>query len=337
MSDYSTDQLPATPRPMRAGFAQDLNAHLTEANVAQRRVRPANPRRWPLAGAGAAVLIAALALSPNARAGAEGFLNLFRVQRITAIAIDPARIEQMRNSGLTNANIESLIGDSLVEDMQATKAGAKPRPVASVAEASTATGLTVRVPAKASPSQIMVQDAQTLHFRGNVTRLNTLVQSLGVTDVALPGQLEGAIITVTKPAAVMMKFNEPGEGQMVLMQSHSPSVELPEGVALAQLGEIGLRVVGVAPDEAHRIAQTTDWNSTLLVPIPMNAASFRNVTLDNGAQALVITTGGTGATSVHNTDGQRQHTSIAWVEGDTVYAISGGFSANVVDVANSLK
>ena len=145
-----------------------------------------------------------------------------------------------------------------------------------------------------------------------------------------------ALVTVTKPAAVLVKWQQDAQS-FTLVQASSPLVELPDGVDLAQLGEIGLRIIGIAPAEAHRIAQTTDWNSTLLVPIPSNVGSFRNVTLNNGATGLLVTTGGTGASSVHNADGTRQQSSLIWVQNNVVYALSGGFSGDVVDAANSVQ
>lgn len=330
------NDLPARPQPMRPAFSKELREKLN-------RVEPARPNplaaNWRLAvsGVAALVIVASLVLSPAARATAESFLSLFRVKRITAIAIDPARIEQLRERGITTADIESLIGDAMVEDQAQMKQPGEPRAVADAATAGQLASIPIRTldPAQFGlpEPQVFVQDAQTVHFRGNLARLNGFMQLVGINDVTLPAQLDGAVVTVTKPAAVMLKYGN----ALTLMQSRSPEVALPDGVNLAQLGEIGLRVAGVPADEASRIAQSTDWNSTLLVPIPTNAASFREVTLNNGATALLVTTGGTGASSVRSEDGQRQRSSLVWTEGDMVYAISGGFSGDVVDVANALR
>lgn len=330
------NDLPAQPQPMRAGFAKELHSKLN-------KLEPHRPNplaaHWRLALSGAAmvVVVAALVVSPTARAAAESFLNLFRVKRITAIAIDPARIEQLRSQGITSADIESLIGDALVEDPAQARQAAKPRAVPDLASAGQIAGHDIRTVDAAAfglpEPQIFVQDAQTLHFRGNLPRLNSFMQLLGITDVALPAQLDGAIITVTKPTAVRLNYGD----ALTLMQSRSPEVALPDGINLAQLGEIGLRVAGVPASEASRIAGSTDWNSTLLVPIPANAASFREVTLNNGATALLVTTGGTGATSMRGEGGQRQRSSLLWTEGDMVYSLSGGFTGDVVEVANALR
>ena len=335
---------PASPQPMRPAFAQELNARL-QAIPAQsaRPTRPLVPnvreRALLIAGAALAV-VALLVLSPGMRAVAARFLTLFRVQHITALAVDPARVESLRQNGLSDAGIESLIGDAMVEDRAAIEAQAQPHPVANIQAAAQETGLQLRVPAALTQdpasAKVLVRQMQTLHFKGNVARLNALIQAVGITDVSIPAHLEGAIVTVTKPAAVMMRWTQASQ-PFSLLQAPVPSVELPDGVDLAQLGEIGLRIIGVEPVEAHRIAQLTDWNSTLLVPIPTNVGSFRNVTLSNGATSLVVTTGGTGASEAHASDGERQRTMVVWVYDDMVYAITGGSSRDVIDAANSVQ
>ena len=72
------------------------------------------------------------------------------------------------------------------------------------------------------------------------------------------------------------------------MQSRSPEVSLPPGADLAQLGEIGLRILGLDATEAHRFAGSIDWHSTFLVPVPAKEAEFRQVQV-NGHPALLVT------------------------------------------------
>lgn len=333
------NDLPARPQPMRPAFAKELRARLNSMNANEQTRSHPLVAHWRLALSGA--MVAAIAvlfvLSPVARATAESLLGLFRVKRITAIAIDPARIEQLREKGITTADIESLIGDAMVEDEAQVRQAGEPVAVADAATAGQAAGISIRSINAAAfglpEPQAFVQGAQTVHFRGNLLRMNSFMQVFGINDVTLPAQLDGSVVTLTKPAAVMLKYGD----ELTLMQSRSPEVELPDGVNIAQLGEIALRLAGLPADEASRVAQMTDWNSTLLVPIPANAASFREVTLNNGATALLVTTNGTGATSMRGRDGERQHSSLVWTEGDMVYGLSGGFTGDVVNVANALQ
>ena len=56
------------------------------------------------------------------------------------------------------------------------------------------------------------------------------------------------------PPAVAVIYR--AEGLRVgFIQAHSPEVSLPAGTDLARLGELGLRILGMPPAEAHRFAQ----------------------------------------------------------------------------------
>jgi len=109
---------------------------------------------------------------------------------------------------------------------------------------------------------------------------------------------------------------------------------LPPGANLQQLGEIGLRVLGLDPSEAHRIAASVDWRSTLLVPVPTNAASFRQVDV-NGHKGLFIRMDGDGTGEGPN--GQRG-AMVMWTEGERVLAVQSDLpSEDVLEVAQSLR
>ena len=67
-----------------------------------------------------------------------------------------------------------------------------------------------------------------------------------------------------------------------MVQALAPEVALPAGVDMAALGEIALRVLGLGAADARSIAQAIDWHTTLLVPIPPMAQSFRQVPVAGG-------------------------------------------------------
>ena len=72
-----------------------------------------------------------------------------------------------------------------------------------------------------------------------------------------------------------------------LIQARSPQMALPDGIDLQALGEIGLRILGMAPAEAQQFAKAIDWHSTLIVPVPPNASSFRQINI-GGHLGVVI-------------------------------------------------
>ena len=77
--------------------------------------------------------------------------------------------------------------------------------------------------------------------------------------------------------------------RVMLLQGRSPVATLPEGVDLASLAEIGLRVMGLESAEAHRFANSVDWRTTLIVPVPADIATFRQIDVQ-GNPGLIIET-----------------------------------------------
>jgi len=114
-------------------------------------------------------------------------------------------------------------------------------------------------------------------------------------------------------------------------------VDLPAGIDLPTLGEIGLRILGLGPAEAKRIAQTTDWHTTVLVPVPADASSFQQVDV-NGNRGLLIETkarpDAPGAQGHERRDGSL----LLWSDGDRVFALSGRINrVDLVQMASSVR
>ncbi|MEP7199471.1 MAG: hypothetical protein ABI874_06620 [Chloroflexota bacterium] len=291
--------------------------------------------RWmpALAGLGALALLVLVFTFPPAQAAAQGFLDLFRVRRFAAITVDPARMQQIANSKI---DVESLIS----KNVEVVKKAAEPQAVSNAAAASQAAGFAVKtprqLPAGMTLVETLVQGESIVRVTADTAVLQALLDTLNIKDIKAPAKLNGAVVTLRKPAMVMMRYKT-SSNATVLMQAHSPEVALPAGVSMADLGEIGLRIVGLNASEARQFAQTIDWNTTVLVPVPANAASFREVSVRN-TKGLLITTGGTGGSSVRSPDGARQQSLLLWSEGDMVFAVDGGFAgADLIEFANSLN
>ena len=71
------------------------------------------------------------------------------------------------------------------------------------------------------------------------------------------------------------------------MQAASPEISLPPGVHLPEIVEIALRILGMSLDEARQYAYAIDWRGTVLVPVPADVASFREVEVGT-SQGLLI-------------------------------------------------
>ena len=81
------------------------------------------------------------------------------------------------------------------------------------------------------------------------------------------------------------------------------------------------------------MAHTIDWRTTLLVPVPANAASFRQVSVQ-GHPALLIESSGTGIGGHSGREG----TLLLWTEGDRVLALGGDLrEMELMQMAESLR
>jgi hypothetical protein len=91
---------------------------------------------------------------------------------------------------------------------------------------------------------------------------------------------------------------------IIFMQAESPLVEYPADVDPAVLGEALLQVLGTEPREARRIARSIDWASTLLLPIPREMVTFREVTIDGVSGAALEPLDGQGGALLWQKEGK---------------------------------
>lgn len=341
--------------PPRAEFARQLQDRIDggSMNVVKQKTWRQNLMRWSPAFLAAVIVVAAVLVItlPPAGALAQDFLGLFRVKKFATVTVDPARMQQLGN---LNIDTEQLFADNV----KVLQEPGKPVSVGSVQEASTRAGFAVSVPAavpQGAKLQASVEGAGSAVVTANVAKAQEILDMVGVNDVKIPSQLDGAKITITKPASVILNYTLQN-GTVSLMQSPSPQVELPPGVELKQLGEIGLRVLGLSKEDAHTFAANVDWSSTFLIPIPANAEEVRQVTV-NGADGLMLTSSGAsfGGAAPKNANTKKQgkpgavpphagsayangQSVILWAKNGMVYAMQGSGSAvNLLELANSVQ
>lgn len=308
-------------------FARDLRERL------RRGERPRgipSPAIRALAAVGALAVVASLFAIPSVRASAQAMLDIFRVRRFAAVEFDEARLEKLRSIDQDRA--------FLVFDRHETLQGGViryyPSPEGVSAEAGFAVSAPAYFPDSLAPDSVFLQSEEAIRFSVSEAKLRSLLDRLDVKDVPVPGDLEGRWVEVRKHPVVIQRFHSPSRNRKaVLIQSRSPEVSVPAGWDVERLGEIGLRVLGLDAGEARRMARATDWRSTLLVPVPLNAATFRQVTI-RGNSGLLITT-----TAEPAADGkQRRGAMILWTEGDRVFCLRGNLSArDTIQMAESVS
>ncbi len=167
----------------------------------------------------------------------------------------------------------------------------------------------------------------------NTARLTQILASLNINDVAVPQGIDGHTATVRTSPAVRVTWRH--EGQSVeLVESPSPQVDFPSGTDLPALAEIGLRILGLSRSDAYRFAQSVDWRSTLVVPIPANVASFRQVTVQGGS-GLLLEPSRRPAAGARRSKGSAV---LMWSDGTRVFALSGSLGPEqLLEMAQTLQ
>ena len=319
MEDTWLDAFKGEPPPQ---FAQELRARLRHQD------RPADRRRWSwrvfAAPAAAAATVALLIWVPAVRASAAAFLARFRVKNFVAIQVDQHRLDALQYQ----LNVERLIGDHV----QILRDPGPPVAVATVDEAAAAAGFDVRLPQWLPPDsriiEVSVVGERAATVTADATRLQQVLDALGIDDLHPPAGLDGQTATVRVPPIVMVRYDD-GKRRTRLFQSRSPEITMPPGVELSSLGEIGLRILGLTPQDAHHFGAAIDWQSTLLVPVPPTAQSFREIDVAGNPGILIE----------HSPpDGSPTHI-VLWSTGD--HRVFGLVSiqglSQVLEMANSIR
>ncbi len=291
----------------------------------------------------AAVIALALAVIlavPATRALADHLLNLFRIEQVTVVPVDLSGLQSLNGNSTLGKQISQLISDSTTV---IDKPG-NPVEVANAAEASQKSGFDVRLPSSTQFSHLTVRSSASFSFTVDRAKAQGLLDEAGRTDLVLPADIDGAVVSVSIPASVRADYGTcpdpaaapdsrlgtPGRNYpdcVILFEIPSPTVDAPANVNVAQLAQIGLEFTGMTSEQAAAFTNSVDWTSTLVVPIPKNAATYEQVTID----------GVTGTLIQRPADDAPQYVLI-WVKNGIVYAIGGlgADSQRAIDMANSL-
>ncbi len=306
----------------------------------------------PLAkyGASVALVIALILAFPSTRALAGELLNLFRVQRVTVVPVDFTGLKQLDNE--SGPDVSQLFADSVTMKDEPGDAVT----AATVDEASQLAGFSVRAPESLTPSRISVMDGASFSLTIDRDKAQALLDEAGRGDLVLPEDVDGADVSVNIPSSVSIAYGtcpEPSNDSeeeremqretethgprqefyadcIIFAQLPSPEVSAPASLDIAKLAQIGLEFSGMSSEEAAEFTSTVDWTSTLVVPIPRDAASSQQVQVDGVTGALIERT-------VEDGDDAPRF-ALFWVKDGIIYTI-GGFGGNLqtaLEIANSL-
>ena len=248
----------------------------------------------------AALILVLIVSIPATRALADQVLSLFRVEQVTVVPVDFTGLQQLTGNGALGKQVSELVSSSITM----TKKSGNPVSAANASAASQKAGFTVRLPKNATSTRISVIGNSAFNFTIDRTKAQALLVEAGRSDLVLPESINGAVVSVTIPASVQADYSscpDPStsdssqKGSMsrqypdcvILSEIPSPTVNAPPSVDIAQLAQIGLEFTGMTSDQAAAFTKSVDWTSTLVVPIPKNAATYQQLAVDGVTGTLI--------------------------------------------------
>ncbi len=290
----------------------------------------------------AAIFVLALSLSvAPVRTWAGQFLGLLRVEQIQVLPIDTTRLGLLANDTTLVKQMSQLFAESV----KTTQQPGKPVVAASAAEASELAGFTVRLLGAANSEPVItVQDGQSFEVVISRQRTQAFLDGAGRKDLVLPASIDGAKITVVIPTGATAAYGEcpkdadgeAGEAAesnlarscVMLAQVPSPTVKTPPDLNVAELAELGLQFTGMTAEEAHAYSENVDWTTTLVIPMPSDATSSRQVAVD-GVTGTLLTRGAD--------DSVPHRYTLVWIKNGIINALSGfGTLTDALTLANSI-
>jgi anti-sigma factor RsiW len=274
-------------------------------------------------GVAAAVVLAfslVLGLVPGAGAAAAQFLQIFRAQSVIYVSVSPTRVQQLQ---------QLQVDPNTLFLSKPTRIGPAPTQQAagSVTQASNFAGFTAQAPSSfpSAPeaTTYLVEGQSAFQLQVNVKTLRDALATLGVTDVSIPDALGAQPITIQLPPIVRAQYVGK-DYTFNLIQGVSPTVTLPDGVNLDDLGRAALEVYGMPSDQARTLSRQIDWRSTLVFPFPTGMSAIQQVAVGDAQGVLFKAT----------KDGARDYL-IYWQRGSQFYVLEA--TGNGLSVAEALS
>jgi hypothetical protein len=194
-------------------------------------------------------------------------------------------------------------------------------------EAARAAGIELKLPAWVPPgwmlAETLLSDAKTVRVTADTAKIQAVLDTLALNDVRLPEGIDGQVATVRLPPIVALRYAH-GDLAIRLLEARGAEVAFPAEFDLAGLAQVALRILGMEPDEAYRMAYSVDWRNTLIVPVPADAASFRQIDIA-GADGLLV-------------ERLRGGRMMFWSAGGQMYVLVGyQGAAELLEMAQSLQ
>ena len=295
----------------------------------------------------AAIAVVAGFLSTSAgRNTAQRWLNSLRIQKVQAVNVDLSPFVDPNANPALHQMVAQMISDKV--DITLNESD---QPASDAVAAARLAGFSVQLLSARKEAPILVVGGQhALNMKVDRSRLQEIVKAAGHPEIVLPASLDHASFAVRIPHTVHAQYGTcPGRitatnalaNQVIATPSSStqyadcvrlsegptPTVDLPAGLNIQQLAEIGLQVAGMTHSQADEFFQAVDWRSTLTLSVPRQLRSYEQVKV-NDARGTLLTLAGRRGPSY----------TLIWANKGVAYSLTGyGDSNGAVALADSLQ
>lgn len=279
--------------------------------------------RWPQIAAAAAavtVLFAGLAVTGVA----ESFFTIFQPKQVAPVAVgraDLAGLPDLRDFGTLTITTQPAYGQTATLERASAETG-----IAALRAAALPAG----VPADARIYTISRGEGR---FVFDQAKLEAAAGRVSRTPPPLPAALAASTLTISGGPAVVQSYGgsfDPATTSpdqlpaLIVAQATAPHVR-SDGATVEELRAYLLAQPGISPQLAAQIRAIGDPATTLLVPIPLDLASGKAVTVRSTPGLFVGDSTGLGS-------------AVVWVAGGIVHVVAGTLGENeLLAVANSLR
>jgi len=298
------------------------------------------------AGAAVVVLAALSLIIPAVRSGFQKALGSLRMQKVQAVNVDFSPFVDANANPSLHQMVTQMISDKVQvlvneDDQTASDAGA----------ASKIAGFHAQLlSARKDSPKVIVGGAHKIDVIVDRARLQAIANEAGHPEITLPQSLDGASLGVEIPRSVNAQYGTcPGPSTATdaiasnitgptpsttrfsdcvrLREGPNPIVDIPSGLDVANLAQIGLETGGMTPSQARDFLQTVDWKATLTMSVPRFLRAYQEVEVAGTKGTLLSMAGrrGPGYT-------------LVWAKDGIAYTLTGfGDSSQAVELANSIK
>lgn len=293
-----------------------------------------------------AVVVAGVVSFPAGRDLLARFLRTLRMQKVQAVNVNLSAFTDPNANPALHQMIAQMVSDEVV-----VAANEPDQPAADATAAAQLSGFEVSVVGdRKDPPKFVVTGRHAFDMTLNRDRLQTVFNQAGHPEISVPQTLDGAPLKVEIPRAVAIQYGHcptPASASQALANNISgpapssteysdcvrlregpnPIVNVPQGVDVQKLAEIGLETAGMNPNQVREFLQTVNWQSTLVMAVPRFLRSYEAVKVAGAKGTLLSMAGRRGPGYA-----------LIWAKDGRGYLLTGfGDSSHAVDLADSVK